>query len=88
MNNNINTNFKTRRKKIMNLGLEKKSFISCFRQFISIFRTIRKNILRGVQHLTPYENSENTSLAAPPKNSKWLLGGPKVANGVWKDVYP
>ena len=43
---------------------------------------------------------ENTSLAAkgvarsPPatpnrlRNPKWLPGGPKMADGVWKGVYP
>ena len=26
--------------------------------------------------------------AAPSAMSKWLLGGPKMADRVWKDVYP
>ena len=36
----------------------------------------------------------NTSLAAKGplaqrlQNSKWLEEGPKLANGIWKDVYP
>ena len=39
-------------------------------------------------------NFPNTSLAAPGalahrlQNPKLLLGGPKMADGVWKGVYP
>ena len=42
-------------------------------------------------------NRRNTSLAAPGalahclqclQNQKWPLGGPKMADGVWKGVYP
>ena len=43
------------------------------------------------------ENFQNTSLAAKGalsyrlqrlQNPKWLPGGPKMAEGVWKGVYP
>ena len=52
-------------------------------------------LVRYMQHLVHvWPIYMNISLASPGalahclQNQKWSLGGPKMAEGVWKGVYP